>query len=83
MSFQVSIQDYSKHKFGDPRPAVVREYFRSQAEAEAALRTYRTTHPEQNIYVACVAETKPRKPPVVARQADFGFNPADGPRRTT
>ena len=70
MSFRLSIQDYRRHRFGDPRPAVIRECFRTRAEAEAALRAYRMTHPDRNTHVAGVTETRKRRAPVAERQGD-------------
>jgi hypothetical protein len=82
MSWVFTYQDYSRHQFGDPRPHIERQCFRTQAEAEAALRTHRTTNPDCNTNVASVTETGRRRPPVAVRQGDFGFL-ADGPRRMT
>jgi hypothetical protein len=83
LSWTLSTQDYSRHHFGDPRPPVERQYFRTEAEAAAALRAFRAAYPDTNIYTASVTAPRRRKAPVAERQGDFGFAPADGPFRLT
>jgi hypothetical protein len=83
LSWTLFTQNYSRNHFGDPRPPVERQYFRTEAEAAAALRAFRTAYPDTNIYIAGVTAPRRRKSPMAERQADFGFALADGPRRVT
>jgi hypothetical protein len=79
MSWTFACQDFSNHRFGDPRPPVIRKYFATEAAADAALVAYRTTHSDPDVYVESVVRTRQRRAPVVTSQNDFGFATAVGP----
>ena len=79
MSWTFIYQDLSTHQFGDPRPPVERQYFRTEAEASAAFRAFRAVYPDNDIYIASVTETRRRRAPVAERQFQFDFQSAAHP----